>query len=393
MSTPIYKVSDGSTITFKNVGLLLQATLVTPGGQVFNGLPKNSLPATLAHEIMLTHNIIDPNSGEPLTYTIEGSQDSSIENSKGNNYVYTISRKTMLAVTDETALNTAKINNEIASENNKTLNSTLESQLPPDVKLVNIVNNQKETIKKRLIPFIIGLLSAFGTSVISAIQSGISLEDLKNLISCPSSAEINRLLQQRNKLVNQINGIYNIIKGLTTLNTLQGKILIAVTVGINAIALIPPGTTPGSSIIAYGVLSKTLEKTQTVDNTITLSLASFGVFLGLIIKLLNNLDFLLQTCAQNNDMDFEQINDEINALANPTIVATQNDNTNTYKGFTLGVKIDETNESRYIRRYAVAQNKQGVDILRTESSFASDPAVLISQLKFIIDSNPSITAE
>ena len=141
MSTPIYKVSDGSTITFKNVGLLLQATLVTPGGQVFNGLPKNSLPATLAHEIMLTHNIIDPNSGEPLTYTIEGSQDSSIENSKGNNYVYTISRKTMLAVTDETALNTAKINNEIASENNKTLNSTLESQLPPDVKLVNIVNN------------------------------------------------------------------------------------------------------------------------------------------------------------------------------------------------------------------------------------------------------------
>jgi hypothetical protein len=47
-----------------------------------------------------------------------------------------------------------------------------------------------------------------------------------------------------------------------------------------------------------------------------------------------------------------------------------------------------TNESKYIRRYAVAQNKQGVDILKTESSFASDPAVLISQLKFIIDTNP-----
>ena len=92
-------------------------------------------------------------------------------------------------------------------------------------------------------------------------------------------------------------------------------------------------------------------------------------------------------------MDFEQINDEINALANPTVVATQNDNTNTYKGFTLGVKIDEKNESKYIRRYAVAQNKQGIDILKTDSSFTSDPAVLISQLKFIIDSNPSITAE
>ena len=41
MSTPIYKVSDGSTITFKNVGPLLQATLVTSGGQVFNGLLKS----------------------------------------------------------------------------------------------------------------------------------------------------------------------------------------------------------------------------------------------------------------------------------------------------------------------------------------------------------------
>ena len=91
-------------------------------------------------------------------------------------------------------------------------------------------------------------------------------------------------------------------------------------------------------------------------------------------------------------MDFEQINNEINALANPTVAATQGPD-NTYKGFTLGVKIDETNESQYIRRYAVAQNKQGVDVLRTDSSFASDPAVLVSQLKFIIDSNPNITAE
>ena len=66
---------------------------------------------------------------------------------------------------------------------------------------------------------------------------------------------------------------------------------------------------------------------------------------------------------------------------------------NTYKGFTLSVKIDEKNNSKYIKRYAAAQNKQGVIVLKTESSFASDPSILISQLKFIIDSNPNITAE
>ena len=55
--------------------------------------------------------------------------------------------------------------------------------------------------------------------------------------------------------------------------------------------------------------------------------------------------------------------------------------------------INEKNTSKYIQRYAQAVNSQGIPVLKTEPSFASDPAVLISQLKFIIDSNPNITAE
>ncbi len=149
MSTPIYKVSDGSTITFKNVGPLLQATLATPSGQIFNGLPKNSTPEDIAYDIMLTHNIVDPNSGEPLPYTIEGSQDSSTENSKGNNFVYTIPRKSMSEVTDETALNIAKANQKVLEQDNQTKNEILESELPPEVRLTNFINSQKATLKKR----------------------------------------------------------------------------------------------------------------------------------------------------------------------------------------------------------------------------------------------------
>jgi hypothetical protein len=167
----------------------------------------------------------------------------------------------------------------------------------------------------------------------------------------------------------------------------------AIQVGINAIGLVPsPPGTPGAVVVAAEKLSKALEKAQITVSVLTLSLASFGVILGTILNLLNSLDIILQYCAQDNNMNFEQINSEINSLSNPTVVITQSED-NTYKGFTLTVKIDQTNESQYIKRYAVAQNKQGVDILKTDSSFASDPAVLISQLKFIIDSNPSITAE
>jgi hypothetical protein len=465
MSTPIYKVSDGSTITFKNVGPLLQATLATSGGQVFNGLPKNGSPAVIAHEIMLTHNIVDPNSGEPLTYSIEGSQDSSTQNSKGNNFIYEIPRKSMSEVTDESALNIAKTNKEILIQDNKALSQVLNSELPPDVRFTNFINGQKATIKKRLIPFIIGLITPFAPQLIPLIVSNLGIsgdstldsvksnaqdkadaaknavdgaeetakdkdalktlatgaaagaatsfimgritkEQLIGLVNCPSSAKIQSVIKQRASLVKQINGMYRITKILTVVLGITTTVITVVKTAIQlfkALPIPPTGIPPAIPPPTVGVQTTIssfvveLENQIKVENktltTITLSVGSFAIFLGIILKFLDMLDIILQYCAEDQTMDLEQINDEINALANPTVAATQNDNTNTYKGFTLGVKIDEKNESKYIRRYAVAQNKQGVDVLRTDSSFASDPAVLVSQLKFIIDINPNITAE
>ena len=149
MSTPIYKVNDGSTITFKKRGPELYAVLSTPSGQVINGPSRiANTEESAAREILLANNIVDPNSGEPLPYTVEGSQDSSVENSKGNNFVYEISRKTMSEVTDETSLNIAKANKEILIQDNQALSQTLNSDLPPEVKFTNFINGQKATIKK-----------------------------------------------------------------------------------------------------------------------------------------------------------------------------------------------------------------------------------------------------
>jgi hypothetical protein len=371
----------------------------------------------------------------------------------------------MSAVTDETALNIAKTNKEILIQDNQALNQTLNSDLPPEVKFTNFINGQKATIKKRLIPFVISLITPFAPQIIPLIVSNLGINEnstldsvksdaqdkadaaknavngaeetakdkdalktlatgaaagaatsfilgkitkdqLIGLVNCPSSAKIQSVLKQRNLLVNQINGMY---KTTTTLTTILGITTTVITVVKTAIQLakanpypatgVPPVLPPLTSGIQTTIASfvAELENQIKVKNktltTITLSVGSFAIFLGIILKFLDMLDIILQYCAEDQTMDLEQINDEINALANPTVAATQNDNTNTYKGFTLGVKIDEKNESKYIRRYAVAQNKQGVDVLRTESSFASDPAVLISQLKFIIDTNPSITAE
>jgi hypothetical protein len=469
MSTPIYKVSDGSTITFKKRGPELYAVLSTPSGQVINGPSRmGNNEASAAREIMLANNITDPNTGEPLTYTIEGSQDSSIENAKGNNYVYSFPRTTLSEVADETALNNAKTNKEILTQDNEALNKALEPELPPEVRFTNFVNSQKSTIKKRLIPFVIGLITPFAPQVVPLIISNLGINgdttvdslkdsakakadeakakadeakaatnDIKNkakdeealkaaaagagafilgkitkdqiigLIDCPSSSKIQSAIKQRNLLVTQINGMYKNIDSLTkvlgittvSMSVIQQAIKLAKSNPYPATGIPPLGLPPLTSGIQTTIasfvakLEKTIDKTQPTLTVITITITSFATFLGIILKFLNMLDIILEYCAEDKTIDFEAINDEINALANPTVIATQNDNTNTYKGFTLGVKIDEKNESKYIRRYAVAQNKQGVDVLRTDSSFASDPAVLISQLKFIIDTNLNITAE
>jgi hypothetical protein len=458
MSTSIYKVSDGSTITFKKRGPELYAVLSTPSGQVINGPSRiANTEESAAREILIANNIVDPNNGEPLPYTVEGSQDSSVENSKGNNFVYEIPRKVLTEAPDETALNIAKTNKEILTQDNQALNQALESELPPEVRFTNFINGQKSTIKKRLIPFVIELIIPFAPQAIPLIVSNLGIsgdttadslqasvkakadtaknttqdkealkeaatgiaagagvfilgkitkDQLTGLVNCPSQAKIQSVLKQRNLLVNQINGIYKTTLTLTTflgltdivISTIQVAIQLAKANPYPATGIPPLGLPPLTSGIQTSIASfiAGLENQIKVQNktlsTITITIGSFAAFLGVILKFLNMLDIILQFCAEDQNMDFEQINNEINALANPTIAATQGPD-NTYKGFTLGVKIDETNESKYIRRYAVAQNKQGVDVLRTDSSFASDPAILISQLKFIIDSNPNITAE
>jgi hypothetical protein len=468
MSTSIYKVSDGSTITFKKRGPELYAVLSTPSGQVINGPSRMAnTEESAAREILLANNIVDPNNGEPLPYTIEGSQDQSDPNADSNVLSSEIARFTLYKSIDETALNNAKINQNILEQNNEALTEALESELPPEVRFTNFINSQKSTIKKRLIPFVIDLITPMAPQVIPIVvsQLGISgdssidsikataqakkdeaqakidaakdtansakdtakdkeklqslakgaapsllalipLDQLVNLIECPSSAKIQSIIKQRNAIVNQINGIYKTTSTLTTVLGITNAVTTTLQLGIQLAKNNPypatgvpptlPPLTSGAQTTIASYIAKLENELKVINKNIgaiTITIGSFSILLGTVLKFLSILDIILQFCAGEQSMNLEQVNNEINALANPTVAATQNDNTNTYKGFTLGVKIDETNESKYIRRYAVAQNKQGVPVLRTESSFASDPAVLINQLKFIIDSNPSITAE
>jgi hypothetical protein len=314
--------------------------------------------------------------------------------------IYEVPRITLTSIPDPSQQLISQVNQDLSKQENEITKNQL--NIPTEAKLANLFNNKKEIIKTTLIPFVTSLVLEFGTT---AAQDIINKKTPQSF-DCPSSIKIQQLIKKRNNLVKQLNNLYSSITILTKTLNIAESLVSALKIGINLIYLIP---IPAGGIQLLGIPSLTVGQIELVGDLLdvlkskfrknnigidilTITLGNIGVLLGTIIQMLNQLDTLLAQCAVDQDMDLEQLNNEINSLSNATVTATQSEN-NIYKGFTLEVKINEKNTSKFIQRFAQASNKQGVPVLKTEPSFASDPAVLIDQLKFIIDSNPNITAE
>jgi len=344
--------------------------------------------------------------------TINNVQQTSANEVGDGKKTYEVPRIQMPPTPDVTATATSKINQEVLTEEKKLLKQQGNSELSFQEKFAVTANNKKEEVKKTLIPFVIKLLAPFGAIALQAIISKIPLDNIKDQISCPSQGKILELINKRNKLVKQINNAYKTITTLskillgvnTTITIVQAGILVLETLPYPATGFPPLGLPPLTTGIIETTgtgkdkLKEALKKAQVVINIVTLSLAAFGAVLGIILRLLNNLDTLIQQCAQEQNLPFETINDELNTfvnqstgVSNSTVIQSTQEN-DTYKGFKLEIKLDETNSNKYPRRFAQALTKTGIPVLKTDSSFASDPQVLLDQLKFIIDSNPDLNA-
>ena len=371
-----------------------------------------------------TPTTFDPKS-LTITFSKEGHEIREISNVQqtggdivgGEGKQYDVPRVTMPSAPDITSTATNKINQDILTEETALIKQQGNSELSPQERLANSANNKKEELKKTAIPFVIKLLAPFGAIALQAVISKIPLDKIKDQISCPSQAKILELTNKRNKLVKQVNNAYKTINTLSKVLSITNTTITAIQAGITVIEAlpypatgIPPFTFPvGLPPLTSGIIELTgtgkdklkeaLKKANVVISIVTLSLAAFGAILGIILRLLNNLDTLIQQCAQEQEIPFEAINNELNTFVNQStgvsnstvIQSTQQDDT--YRGFKLEIKLDTTSSSKYPRRFAQALTKTGIPVLKTDSSFASDPQVLLDQLKFIIDSNPQLTAE
>ena len=213
----------------------------------------------------------------------------------------------------------------------------------------------------------------------------------------------------------QINSLYKIIRTLTKILKVTNTLIIGIRIGLKVaqgLSAIPGPITPPfvglkdlwNGLVEQGFYdaNEILKRAGVTVTNLTVSTITIGITLGYILKLLGLLDNMIQDCAQEINpetgefvLSFAEINEEINSFKDPTVegegdveqplIDPLTNQPFPYKGFTFEIKNDTSQNFQYPKRYAVARNIQGIQVLRSESSFASNPSILIEELKFVID--------
>lgn len=321
-------------------------------------------------------------------------------NQENNIYTYDLGRINLENITELPS------SNEISSTvKNETLSSISKGQLPSEFSIISLVTNTFNQAIDRLTPFLFTLLLSFGPQLVSDVFNKKGIKNKK----CPKKDKILENIQKRNLVARQINMLYNGIKILTKTGESLQVFLTALNASLALLPLIPYPTTgvppllPPVTVGNIVTIENSKETIKDIVKNITpqikgipFILAYTAGILAYLLYLIGILDSLIQECSQDENISLDEINSELDNFVNKSTGINNNDiikENNNYKGFKLELKIDEKNNTKYTRRYAQALTKNGVPVLKTESSFASDPQVLLDQLKFIIDSNPNLTSE
>ena len=254
-----------------------------------------------------------------------------------------------------------------------------------------VLKNNKKTLAS-----IIGL--AIAGKLATIVSQRTELEDLVDktniIIDQANTPEtIAAAINLRNNIVALIN---NSIRKLENLQSLLGTISVVLTVSsvlLNVLGLTTPltaiSTFPGAPVI-MGIHDKLRDKIIALDKLITaLSgvLAIATVLLENEIIALNELIDRLHQVSSLLDgktltgLDSQQLTDLSRSLLTDTQFPS-------YKGFNFKIK-EEQNQAFVVkgnkRHYAVAIDRDGVEVLKSDYSFTLDPNDLVEQLKLVID--------
>ena len=257
-----------------------------------------------------------------------------------------------------------------------------------------------DVIKTKLIPLAISLLLAFGISKITQT----------NRKTCPTPDALNNVVRTRNRVVRQLNQLFQVITINTALAlafTSLANVLRGVRLSMDAIPApqavgVPPAkdfggltfSLPYSFTAKLQHINDELEKLEDANRGTSRATLVSLIFLiagvTTVLLLLKSVDQITQECAEENgvtDLELEAINRELLDLAEEE-EEDGNPRVSNLNGFIFSVETDNKNPVGTLkRRFAVAKDTRGVTLLKGEPSFSSSDQILIDELVFYIQQN------
>jgi len=114
-----------------------------------------------------------------------------------------------------------------------------------------------------------------------------------------------------------------------------------------------------------------------------------GVFAP-VVNALNQIDALIQACLTNQDLSDEERKRIIDGIqsklnANAEILGTPYKSKKSGNNYTIKIVIDPSSPAIAPRRQAIVQDFRGITVLTGPASFASNPQILIEEIKFRIE--------
>jgi len=260
-------------------------------------------------------------------------------------------------------------------------------------------------LKNFFLPQLTALLLEYGIDQLESVldRDELSIEELKERF-CPVPERLEALILQRNNLADVLNNTGAQLDTISAGVNFSGQfaqLLQALVNGLKgsefilnqAAKLIPliPGAVV-SAVNDLGTIANTtlllpdgtpiIPKIRSIVTQVAPPFALIQQIILQCVTLLDQLDELILLCAPNATLT--PTSNTIDSIVATQLIAEETETENTYKGFTLEIET-RAFTPKVDQNRAVGKNNQGIILITTDYSFASNPNVLIDELKFIID--------
>ena len=399
-------LSNGGTIIFETLGPKYRAILKSPIGEIlYTGQYSFSIPKETLAQVA-----VNAVYGDAVTITEQNFQTPPPPPSSPPQEIKQ-QRASQIAQKEDT-----NIKEETSSIDPESItNSVTEDSKPKGLQRIGqLLVNSAKNLAKSFVPVALNMIKQLGVEQFEVELNRLKTENpdlnedqLKEEVKktlCPTKEQLDLIIRQRDGLVEKLNSTGVQLDSLSiainfgsdfseTLLTLV-KVLKTANFAINqaskAIPLIPGAVVSLGNDLETAANAITFKPDGTPNiPPLAISAAQVSPAVALVqstivkcVDLLDSIDQLILLCSPNATLT--PVSNSINNTYNNESLAELSDNSNTYKGFILETETrpytPRVNENR-----AVGKNSSGIIMVYTDWSFASDPQVLINELKFIID--------